>query len=371
LQNISEDFDWYKKYFKELAEKKGALYAFDVLQYASIPHDVDIHLVAHQIGYVQYAQKGAAGMRECPSFFRGACSHGIVIGVYVEFGPAAIDTLAEACAVAPGPRGMFISCFHGVGHGVLAYLKYDFEATVQQCKTIADKVQEIRGPTEKVNVQGMWQECVGGAVMDLMVGDHDPEAWNLIKPKYLPVDDPLMPCNAAFLPEQVRPICYFNIARRLLDAVGAKRGIPKPESYPKALSYCEQVPPRNTANRKQCYGGFGSHFVYAANGDVRSIENMSVDKLHKVHTWCGFVPDPVGQAACVESAESGLFWDGEKDSPASLTFCRIAPNATIRDACYKRLIEAAKFYMDDPSVRGALCDVLPPEYQDSCRSEDE
>src|ERR1700722_612624 len=72
--------------FTALAEKKGAVYAFDVEEVAQLPPDIDTHLLGHVIGGVLDQQKGVDGIIYCTPDFRNACSHAIVIGALDEYG---------------------------------------------------------------------------------------------------------------------------------------------------------------------------------------------------------------------------------------------------------------------------------------------
>jgi hypothetical protein len=59
-------------------------------------------------------------------------------------------------------------CFHGLGHGVLAYTEYDLEKAVDICK---------RTGTKQYNNEE-YAECVGGAIMEIIGGGfHDPQKW--------------------------------------------------------------------------------------------------------------------------------------------------------------------------------------------------
>jgi hypothetical protein len=62
-------FDEVLKRFRELAEKKGAPYAFDVLRVATLPPGADVHLISHEIGHVLYKQQGVDGMAVCTQEF--------------------------------------------------------------------------------------------------------------------------------------------------------------------------------------------------------------------------------------------------------------------------------------------------------------
>src|SRR6185369_5825096 len=48
--------------FAALANKKGAVYAYEVLREAPLPPGTDLHLLGHTVGDILYKQKGVAGI---------------------------------------------------------------------------------------------------------------------------------------------------------------------------------------------------------------------------------------------------------------------------------------------------------------------
>ncbi len=116
--------------FTNIAEAKGAEYAFEVLRRAELAPNTDTHLLAHVVGDILYKDEGIEGMVVCTQDFRNACSHSIVVGHLLENGENALGDIFKACEKAPGGSGAYGMCYHGLGHGVLAYTNYDLEKTV-------------------------------------------------------------------------------------------------------------------------------------------------------------------------------------------------------------------------------------------------
>ena len=356
-------FDEYEDYFVNLAQKKGAVYAFEVLRYAEVPSTIDIHRIAHNIGYVHFEQKGLAGIYECTTDFRNACEHAIVVQALITLGTQALHDVAKVCSEGPGGLGAYVHCFHGVGHGLMAYLNYDYENAVGTCRKVYDIAVSLR---PEVTTELLWQECVGGATMELTQGEHDKDAWEKAKLTYMPATDILMPCNVDFIPSDVRPICYAYLKPRFLEAAGATRGVASPEAYPKALSYCKMIPEDEFGSRDGCYAGFGAAFAYFANGDARTLEHMSDDAIVNVHTWCSFADNPRGQRICDLSALDNIFWGGQSDSPASIVYCTLAPDLEIKKSCFTTLISYAQESFENKQKLDAFCGRLPSEYTDVC-----
>ncbi|MBP7741448.1 MAG: hypothetical protein KA104_02030 [Candidatus Pacebacteria bacterium] len=349
-------FQKYSTYFQQLSDKKGAVYAFRVLRQVNLPPVIDMHLLAHIVGDMLYKQKGIAGMKDCTDEFRNACSHSVVIGYLREFGEGALPEIVKTCMEAPGGRGAYTMCFHGLGHGVLAYTGYNLEKAIAMCKKT--------GTEEFHNRE--YIECAGGAVMEMTVGVHDRGVWESQAPKYFIKGDPLSPCDADFMSPEVRPICYMHITPELFKAAGSDLGILNPDTFPKAMGYCEAIPKDAVEDRKACFGGFGKEYIMLASGhDIRDLGLAKEPGLRRIRAACSATPNPEGQANCNEMALNSLYWGGENTPDASFTYCQIAEGQAQR-ACYEQLANNIGYYLSKTEKGRAECARLPSEYRGIC-----
>ncbi len=310
-------------YFRTLAETRSPSYAFEVLNRATLPTSVNVHGVAHVIGYALYAKEGLAGMEQCTEDFRYACSHALVISGFVEHGAAALSDIVDACEAAPGGPGAYEACMHGLGHGLLAYADYNLPQALRTCRTAADF-----GPPREGNGHRLtdpYEECVGGVVMEMGQGAHDETVHALMAPRYAPEDNPLMPCTSDEMPEDARDACYLNVTQRLLVSVGAVASIPEPELYAPAMRLCRGAPREYQA---ACYGGFGKEFsFYAIQRDTQDPTRVSDAALGDVWEWCGYAEDAEGVRRCGQVALDSFFWAGRNGLFTPYAFCRHAPEA--------------------------------------------
>lgn len=356
LSRRFSSFSELSDYFRNLSKKKGALYGFQVLRYARLPAQTDFHLLGHTVGDVLYHQQGSEGMANCTDEFRNACSHSIVIGTLLEKGENSLSTLSKICEKAPGGSGAYTMCFHGLGHGVLAYTNYDMERAVAMCKKTGTKEH---GNQEYI-------ECVGGTVMEIVGGgDHDKETYNKQVGKYVKKDDPLSPCDSNIIPAEAKFMCYTYITPNLFVQAGADLGNPSPETFPKAFSFCERITGQN--DRQACYGGLGKEFVGLANSrDVRNIDQMSTDQLKTVIKWCYLADKREGIDACLRASIQSLFWGGETNPDASFTFCSLLDDKAFRSSCYEDLAGNIRTYIKDVAKKTALCNRLPKDNRYRC-----
>lgn len=349
-------------FFRDIAERKGAAYAFGALRGAPLPPNTDLHLLAHHVGDVLYQQRGLRGIQICTDEFRNACSHSIVIGLFFDHGVEALPDIAEACRAAPGGSGAYTMCFHGLGHGILAYAGYDLPKTVELCRKTATPAYQGREA----------DECVGGAIMEIISGgDHDKELWRKESPKYFRVDDLLYPCTANFIPSGgARLRCLSYLTPHLFAAAGADLGRPQPKDYGAAFRFCDRISAEKTAERTACFGGFGKEFtVLAQDRDVRRIDQMDNGRLRLVYEWCLLAADPDGINACIEQAMQSLYWGGENDRGAAIRFCGIIDQAGYRRQCFSDLIGAVGFYNQDRDYRQSFCGEIATAYKKECETQ--
>jgi len=356
LSGTQWSFQEYSTFFRELSEDKGAPYAFQVLRRAALPLGVDVHLLGHVVGDMLYLQEGIQGINLCTDDFRNACSHSVVIGVLTDEGPGALPRIADVCKDAPGGSGAYTMCFHGLGHGVLAFNGYNLERAIEMC--------EETGTPEYAYQE--FSQCVGGTIMEMSAGVHDPEAWQSQVDKYFKDEDPLYPCTASFMPEMAKPFCYSYLTPHLFQVAGIALDAPDPTKYSDAFQLCASA--RTLRDREYCYGGFGKEFVVLAQGrDVRDVGAMDEAGLIQVQTWCREAGSAVGEEACHSSALASLFWGGEAVPDAAFSYCAVI-DTVYQESCYQLLSNQIVHYLKGDVRARALCERLPEAYQSECLS---
>ncbi len=341
LQGKAHSFNELAIIFGDASHKKGAVYGFELLRRATLPPNIDVHLLGHTIGDILYEQRGPEAITLCTPEFRNACSHTIVVGTLLENGPSSLSKIADICRQAPGGSGAYGMCFHGLGHGVLAYNEYDISKAVAMCATLKDR----RGPE--------YVECVGGMIMEMIAGVHDKEVWLEQTKTFYKDNDPLYPCSGSVIPEDVKNMCYTYLTPHFFEVAGADLGRPQPEHFKKAFTYCE---PLQGENRKNCFGGFGKEFVVLAqNRDIRAVGMMGERELGKILEWCDLAKPKDGKENCVIHGLRSLFWGGENDPAASIKYCALARDKFGSDVCTDELLYIINYYINDPMKRRAIC----------------
>ena len=365
IQEIStrnfSGFEELKKYFQDLAQKKGGRYAFEILRKAVIPPNTDLHLLGHAVGDILYQQEGLKGITACDNDFRNACSHSIVVGLFSDKGESALPEITEACRQAPGGPGAYTMCFHGLGHGILAANGYDMDTASKYCKKTSSSVNNSEST-----------ECIGGMIMEIIGGGfHDREIWASQRKENLNPKKPLGLCQQNFIPEEARFMCYIYLTPFLFEAADIDLGKPDPALFGKSFAMCNALPINDKINRDACFGGFGKEFIGMVQArDIRqeAVKNISTESFDDVYEWCQKADNKDGTAACIVHGMNSLFWGGENDRIGAERFCGvIQDNQYNRDSCFQNLITSVGVYVSDQAYRQAFCAELPEDYQQSCR----
>lgn len=149
------------------------------------------HEEAHTFGAALYEVLGTEGLRICDSKFAFACYHEFLGRAISDLGLSSVVALNQACfdSLQDSP----LSCQHGIGHGVVAYLGYDEKAlsrSLEICKNLPYS-DPIGG-------------CYGGVFMEynmqIMLGE-DGKLRELVGAEWL------SPCDT--LEDAYKPACAF------------------------------------------------------------------------------------------------------------------------------------------------------------------
>lgn len=356
LTGVEQNFTGIRAFFVALAKEHGGVYAFEVLKRAQVPPNTDMHLLGHAVGDELYKQVGLDGMQYCGHDFRNACSHSIVVSALLAEGMNVFDKVNDTCKKAPGGPGAYTMCFHGFGHGVLAYSEYEVPQAVKLCGKVGTKEYG----NEEV------AQCIGGIVMEMHQGVHDPEIWAQKKDKYLTPSDPLRLCKSDYMPESAKVLCYSYITPYIFDAAGAKNGNPTPDIYAKSFAFCDSVV--NDKQRQSCYGGLGKEFVVLAQDrDIRRMEDTPNDKLSVSASWCALSNNEEAETACLLSILDSLYWGGENNPEVSVRYCSLLKDGSVKNSCFRHLFEITTYYQPNQIIRKTICDSVPASFTNQCK----
>jgi hypothetical protein len=350
----SPSFPEISEYLGGVADQKGAVYALDLLIDGALPPGIDTHLLGHFVARKLYKEQGIEGLQYCTDDLGYACAHAIVIEALFERGMEVFEDINAICEKAPGPLGAYGMCFHGFGHGVLAYTEYELPEAIKLCgMTDTGKYNY----TEAV-------ECAGGVVMEMRGGIHDPELWEKNGKKYLNEKKPIDMCLSDFMTEKYRYICLLYITPFLFDSIGAQ-DIPTWEEYKQAINLCDQLP--SSAYRTPCYGGFGKEFVSFVYGrDVRHIKYATDEDLRTTAEACYLAQAEDGKHSCIEHTVYSLTRTGMYEYPLAGRYCSLV-SPEYKDLCFSTFLTIMEeYYIDRTTAKAEVCSFIEQHHRQMC-----
>ncbi len=227
----------------------------------------DQHSKAHEFGAALYQVEKQEGIGVCDSQFHYGCFHEFIGRALLDIGTDNISTLADLCRT----RVESGACRHGLGHGIIAYLGYDFEA-LQEGLTLCKKVEGERG-----------RSCYVGLFMEYndrtMLGK-----GALSRSKEEGVHSPCIT-----LPQEFQSQCYFTQPHWWQHTFFKQRSLP--DAFKEMGILCRGAA---AAYREVCFEGVG-YQAYPSGGFIKE----------KAETLCSFAAQSRSEReACV--SEVGL-----------------------------------------------------------------
>jgi hypothetical protein len=346
-------FDDVRMVFADIADEHGAVVAFQVLNEGTLPPGVDSHLIGHFVGGDLYNEQGISGLKHCTDANGFACAHSIVIGALLDKGPSVFDEINDICATVTGNNG-YNMCFHGFGHGVLAYSEYHLPEAIKACEQVG---------TEAFGYQEA-EECIGGVIMEMRGGIHNPVVWEKNGAQYLDTKNPLYMCQADYMPDTYRDYCYVYITPFIFDAV-TSNDIPSFKDFAPAMDYCTTAP---AEFQETCFGGFAKEYLgFILGRDIRLVETISISKLTSLWNACETAPNPEARAYCAKYAIYNLYRSGSHPYEISADFCSVVTEPQSKNACFVNLQDQVFKNNEADLYRDNFCATFSSDYGVNCQ----
>lgn len=179
------------KYWLELKKPEEIL--SELLSESEGGKKFDCHRPAHRIGRAAYLTFGPKAFETGDSSCFSGYYHGAMEGMLYEKGTDDISATAdEICSHFKTEFGKF-ECFHGIGHGIMAYLNNDLPEAINLC-------QKLENPDNHF-------PCISASFMEnqsVAVGI----GANLDHQTKWVSNDPHFPCNSVEKEKTVQEACY-------------------------------------------------------------------------------------------------------------------------------------------------------------------
>lgn len=233
-----------EEYWRERISMAGGAAAYREFSTAVAELSVgEQHTLSHTFGGALWEVEGVSGLSVCDNQFSYGCSHEFLGRAIAELGLDAVPNLNEMCFKALQSKSL--SCQHGIGHGIQAFLGYTLE-NLQKGLAIC------RGLPHSDAIGG----CYGGMFMEYNV--RTMLAEQAVPRKY--TGNPAEPCDV--LEEPYRLACFFWQPQWWFQEILHAEATP--ESFKRLGELCFSSAP-NAGARRSCFEGIGNITSMAAD----------------------------------------------------------------------------------------------------------
>lgn len=293
--NSSNDNDSQKKIFvtgeiKKIAEETDPVEAWNF--YRKNYKNTDFfgaHDIAHYLGALIYDHKGLEGIDNCDSSFVFGCYHGFIENFIVDKKLGDLNALVKRCNKYDLSKGR-ATCYHGIGHGILSYLKYDLLLALRSCEEIL-----------KPNYVDL---CWNGVFMENVIGV---TAGDYLK------KDLHWPC--AGLESKFKQSCYFYQSQFFQHKFGL--------DVDKISEECIGLEIQEY--RDSCIKGLSYLITHRYINDPDKIVNE-----------CNKIAERLYKDLCILHSAEEFVFQGNSYQIANDKFCELL-HADINDSCIKRI----------------------------------
>ncbi len=284
------------------------------------------HDAAHEAGRMAYEHFGAAAFVLSGHECQAGALHGTTEALFAERGTS---RLAEDVAVLCSITNRFVrhQCYHGAGHGLMAWTTYEIHEALELCDVLES------GDDRESCYSGIFMENVVGGLSGAM--GHTTE--------YLRPDDPHYPCNA--VAERYRADCYYyqtSYMWRVFDG-----------DMSRVARQCAMLADRA---RELCFSSYGRDVGNLTRGDPAGAVEL-----------CGHAPPGADRIECLAGAAQDRFWE-PTGAEEAITMCSLLSRPAEADACWWEIIFRAHDVFEDDAGRRDFCARLPGDRRDACET---
>ncbi len=236
--NNNADFEITVPYLETLIDTSGPQIAYD--KFASAIADLaphDQHTAAHTFGTALYNATSIDGLSVCDERFSNGCFHSFSGSAIAEGGfESTVPLMVKKCNEEETVP-LTHSCLHGVGHGIQAYLGYEYA-------NLSKGIETCREKTTGNLTAGCW----GGVFMEYnlrtLIG------IDSVRP--LTEATRYTPCDS--ISEDLRPSCMYWQPEWWEEV--SLHNMSVTDFFLKAGNYCADLPVGD--ERRACFSGIGS-----------------------------------------------------------------------------------------------------------------
>lgn len=151
-----------------------------IIQESGGGSELDCHTEAHQVGRKAYDLFGASSYDDGSAACHSGFYHGAMEAFISSVGTDNLNTeIVNLCESFSTHFGTF-ECYHGIGHGLMAYEDYDLPVALSDCRTLRSSFEQ--------------RSCFGGVFMENIIAGQGNAAIEGHSTDWVS-DDPHFPCN--------------------------------------------------------------------------------------------------------------------------------------------------------------------------------
>jgi hypothetical protein len=310
--------------------KYGPTNTMAALQEYADGNGYNCHDRAHALGKSAFTLMGnnmfALNLTQCQSGFM----HGAMEGFIAKNGTANLkESLNNLCA-SSGNSWAIYNCYHGVGHGVLAWTNFDLPVATDYCNLMS--TQEYQS------------DCRNGMFMENYVGTRpniatDKGEVSEHTTKWLS-SDPLFPCNA--VKDAYQDDCYMFQTDVMYSL--AKAG------FADVATWCGQAP---ASHQRNCFRSMG-----------RTVDEFYNHQDSTALAQCAQAATAANRGWCIVGLAEDKTWDAPGIANAT-RFCAVIQDANDRSYCNGTVMSRIQAILP-AEQQVPYCQALPPEMYQAC-----
>ena len=309
--------------------KYGPVAAANLMWEHASARQINCHNAAHEAGRIAYEEFGPAVFSEPTHDCQTGALHGALEALFAERGTSRLhEDIASVC-LADDNQWVRANCWHGVGHGLMAWASYELPDALDLCAALDDAY----GPTS----------CYSGVFMENIIGGMSELTGH--ESEYVREDNLHFPCTV--LDERFVVACYGYQPIHMLSVLNG--------DYKAVIRECDSL---GEDSRHACWGVIGNSLGGGFLGQPATVVQN-----------CGFITDDVGFLMCLAGAVRERFWQAEEASAAA-AICNLVEDRAASNECWWQMIDRGQFLFGDHASRESFCSLLPEgQRQKYCREQ--
>lgn len=207
--------------------------------------NANCHIPAHSVGRVTFMLLGEDAFQKNITLCQSGYQHGVMAAYIFATGTENLEKRLNIVCEKANSNFAKLTCFHGVGHGLMGYFDNDLPTAIDSCLALKNT------PKQNNCMVGVFMENLGAYFGD-SINDH-PTKW-------LSLTDMHFPCNAIDQTMQVQRMCYAIQAHWMR--------VQYKNDFKKIITTCFEVSPEIRSN---CFSGMGQEAALFASRDRKKI----------------------------------------------------------------------------------------------------